>query len=396
MDFQLTAAQCELRDRVRRFAEEELKPQAAVWDEEERFPEATVQRAAKLGFLGLTLPKEYGGSGLGPIEAIITIEELAKGCTNTAEIVFDSLIGPIQVLLHFGSEPLRKRILPKAAKGEHFMAIAITEQHAGSGATDMHSRARIEGDTVVLSGRKCFVEDVAAMNSCLVYVKFDDKPGARSIGGVLVDKDQEGFTIGPPRKKMGVRGCIQADLFFHDCRVPRENLIVGPGEFGKLMSAFNLERCGNAAISLGVAGAALEAAIAHAKRRTQFGRPLCDFQGLQWKFARMAMQLDAARLLTYRAVTNAARGFPSMIEASMAKAYANEMAVAVSNDALQMFGGLGYLRECPLERLVRDARAWGIAGGTVEIQLTNIASELFGRRFNQWPPHADGAGSQRR
>jgi butyryl-CoA dehydrogenase len=394
MDFQFTPAQCEVRDRARRFAEEELKPQAAIWDEEERFPTATVQRAAKLGFLGLTLPNKYGGSGLGPTEAIITIEEMAKGCTNTAEIVFDSLIGPIQVLLHFGSEQLRQKILPKAARGEHFIAIAITEPHAGSGATDMRSRARIEGDSVVFSGHKCFVEDVAAMNSCLVYVKFDDKPGAKSIGGVLVEKDQEGFTIGPPRKKMGVRGCIQADLFFDNCRVPRENLIVGPGEFGKLMSAFNLERCGNAAISLGVAGAALEEAIAYAKQRTQFGRPLCDFQGLQWKFARMAMQLDAARLLTYRAVTNAARGFPSMIEASMAKAYANEMAVSVSNDSLQMFGGLGYLRECPLERLVRDARAWGIAGGAVEIQLINIASELFGRRFNQWPPRPDNGGSR--
>jgi butyryl-CoA dehydrogenase len=245
MDFQFTAAQCEVRDRARRFAQEELKPQAAIWDEEERFPTATVQRAAKLGFLGLTLPNIYGGSGLGPIEAIITIEEMAKGCANTAEIVFDSLIGPIQVLLHFGSEPLRQKILPKAARGEHFMAIAITEPHAGSGATDMHSRARIEGDTVVLCGHKCFVEDVAAMNSCLVYAKFDDKPGARSIGGVLVEKDQQGFTIGPPRKKMGVRGCMQADLFFDNCRVPRENLIVGPGEFGKLISAFNLERwCG--------------------------------------------------------------------------------------------------------------------------------------------------------
>jgi butyryl-CoA dehydrogenase len=385
MDFQLTAAQQELRNRSRIFAEKELMPQAAKWDEEERFPEPMVRRAAELGFMGLSLPKEYGGGGLGPIESIIVIEELAKGCTNTAEIVFDALIGPIQVLLHFGSERLRREILPKAARGEHFMAIGITEPHAGSGATDMYSRARIDGDSVVLNGHKCYVEETSTMSSCLVYAKFDDSPGAKSIGGVLVERDQQGFTIGPPRKKMGVRGCIQSDLFFKECRVPRENLIVAPGDFGKLMSAFNLERCGNAAMSLGAAGAALDHAITYAKRRKQFGRPLCEFQGLQWKFAHMAMQLDAARLLVYRAVTNAAQGFPSMIEASMAKAYANEMAVAVTNDALQMFGGLGYLRECPLERLVRDARAWGIAGGAVEVQLTNIASDMFGRRFNQWP-----------
>lgn len=372
----------------KRFADEELRPNAAIWDEEERFPMPMVKRAAALGLLGLTLPKEYGGGGLGPVESIIAIEELAKGCQNTAEIVFDALIGPIQVLLHFGSERLRREILPKAARGEHFMAIGITEPHAGSGATDMRSRARIEGDSVILNGHKCYVEDTSAMNSCLVYVKFDDNPGAKSIGGVLVERDRPGFTVGAPRKKMGVRGCIQADLFFKECRVPKENLIVAPGDFGKLMSAFNLERCGNAAMSLGAAGGALDLAIDYAKSRHQFGRLLLDFQGLQWKFARMAMQLDAARLLVYRAVTNAAQGFPSMREASMAKAYANEMSVAVTNDALQMFGGLGYLRSCPLERLVRDTRAWGIAGGAVEVQLTNIASDLFGRRFNQWPQKA--------
>ena len=157
------------------------------------------------------------------------------------------------------------------------------------------------------------------------------------------------------------------------------------------MAAFNLERCGNAAMALGIAGAALDEAIAYAKTRTQFGRALCEFQGLQWKFAHMAMRLDAARMLTYRAVSNAAGGLPSMLEASMAKAYANEMAIAVTNDAQQMFGGYGYLRECPLERMVRDARAWAIAGGTVEIQLNNIASELFGRRFSQRPAQPSAA-----
>ena len=149
------------------------------------------------------------------------------------------------------------------------------------------------------------------------------------------------------------------------------------------MEAFNLERCGNAIMAVGIAAGALEEAIAYAKGRKQFGRLLCDFQGLQWKFAKMAMEVDAARLLVYRAVSNAAHGFPSMLESSMAKAYSNEMAVRVTNEALQIFGGLGYLRECPLERMVRDARAWGIAGGTVEMQLNNIASGLFGRRFNQ-------------
>lgn len=388
MDFQLTLAQLELRDRVRRFAEAELRPLAATWDEEERFPTSTVARCGELGLFGLTVPEAYGGQGCGPVEAILVIEELARACANTAEVVFDGLIGPVQVVTHFGTEAQRRRILPKAARGEMLIGIAISEAHSGSGSTDMRSRARVEGDSVVLNGVKTYVEDTSAIDSFLVYTKFDDRPGAGSIGGVLVEKGMPGFSVGPPRRKMGLRGCIQADLHFEDCRIPRDNVIVGPGEFGKLMTAFNLERCGNAAMSLGIASAALELAIGYAKERTQFGRALCEFQGLQWMFARMAMQVDAARLLIYRAVTNASTGFPSILEASMAKAYANEMAVAVTNEALQVFGARGYLREYPLERLVRDARAWGIAGGTVEIQLNQIAAQLFGRKFSQRPPAA--------
>lgn len=385
MEFRLTPEQIELRDRVRDFAEKELKPLASRWDEEELFPTTTVARCGELGLLGLTIPKEYGGQGRGPIEAILVIEELAKACANTAEVVFDGLIGPVQVVAHFGSERQRRWILPKAARGEMLIGIAISEARSGSASTDMASRARVDGDWVILNGVKTYVEDTSAMHSFLVYTKFDDRPGAKSIGGVLVEKGTPGFSVGPPRRKMGLRGCIQADLSFEDCRIPRENVIVGPGEFGKLMTAFNLERCGNAAMALGIASAALELAIEYAKGRTQFGRDLCEFQGLQWMFARMAMKVDAARLLIYRAVSNAATGFPSIIEASMAKAYANEMAIEVTNNALQVFGARGYLREYPLERMVRDARAWSIAGGTVEIQLNQIAAQLFGRKFVQRP-----------
>ena len=205
------------------------------------------------------------------------------------------------MIAHFGTEEQRREILPKAARGELLMGIAITEPHAGSGATDMHSRAAIEGDEIVINGHKAYVEDTAAMGSFLVYAKFDDRPGARSMGGVILDKGTPGFRIGPPRKKMGARGCIQADLYLENCRVPKRNLIVAPGEFGKLMTAFNLERCGNAAMAVGIAGAAFDEAVQYAKTRTQFGRLLCEFQGLQWKMARMLMQLDAARLMLRRA-----------------------------------------------------------------------------------------------
>jgi len=391
MDFSLTKEQEALRAKARAFAMDELKPMAAKWDEDECFPAPMVARAAELGFMGLTIPEEYGGAGLGPIESILVIEELARGCANTAEVVFDAILGPIQVISHYGTDRQKEKFLPPVIKGEGLMGIAITEPHAGSSATDMLSRARIEGDHVVLDGRKSYVEDTSFMGSFLVYAKFDDRPGAKNIGGVVVERGMAGFTFGPPRKKMGLRGCIQADLHFKNCRIPLENLVVPPGEFLKLISAFNLERCGNAAMALGIADAAYCEALEYAKSRQQFGRPLCEFQGLQWKFARMAMKIQSTRLLLYRAVTNAAAGFPSMLEASMAKAAANEMAVEVTNEALQIFGALGYLRECPLERMVRDARAWGIAGGTVEIQLNNIASELFGRRFSQRPPVAVAA-----
>lgn len=383
MDFRLTEQQAALKEQARTFAQNELKPQAAFWDENETFPAPMVARAAELGFLGLLIPRQYGGQGLGPVEAIVVLEEMAKVCANTAEVVFDCILGPIQVIQHFGTGEQRERYLRRAATGDILMGIAISERHAGSGATDMLGRAEFDGNSVVLNGRKAYVEDVSTQNAFLVYVKFDDRPSAKSIGGVIVEKGAPGFTIGTPRKKMGLRGCAQADLIFENCRVPKENVVIQPGDFTKLMEAFNLERCGNATMAVGIAAGAVDEAIAYAKERTQFGRLLCEFQGLQWKFARMAMEVDAARLLVHRAVSNAAQGFPTMLESSMAKAYSNEMAIRVTNEALQIFGGLGYLRECPLERMVRDARAWAIAGGTVEVQLNNIASGLFGRRFNQ-------------
>jgi len=362
MDFQFSAEEIAIRNRAREFAQKELKPLASKWDEEEIAPRPVLRRAAEEGYVGLTLPKEYGGSGIGPLAAILVVEEFAAACANTAEVVFDAMLGPSKVIEHFGSEKLRKELLPKAARGDYYVAIAISEPHAGSGATDMLSRARIEGDSVILNGQKCYVEDIDSMHAALVYVKFDDRPGAKNIGGVLIDRDTPGFRIGEPHKKMGVRGCIQADMYFDNCRVPKENMLVAPGDFLKLMSAFNLERCGNAAMSLGLAGGALAEAIEYAKTRTQFGRPICEFQGLQWKIAKMAMQYEAARLLVYRAVCNASNGFPSAAETSMAKAYANEMAITVTNEALQIFGAAGYLRSRPIERMVRDARAWAIAG----------------------------------
>ncbi len=386
---QLTKEQQRLQHEAREFARRELKPLAARWDENEEFPFLSVQLTAAMGYFGLTIPQAYGGRGLGAIEAMLVIEEVAKVCANTAELLFDSILGPMQVVSTFGSKAQKDRFLSPAARGDLIMGIAISEAHAGSSATDMLSRAIVDGDEIILNGRKSHVEDVSTSHAFLVYVKFGDESGAKSIGGVIVERGRPGFSIGAQRKKMGLRGCAQADLIFEDCRIPLDNLLVKPGEFSKLMAAFNLERCGNAITAVGIAAGALEEAISYAKERMQFGRPLCEFQGLQWKIARMAMEVDAARLLVYRAVGAASNGLPNMTEASMAKAYSNEMAIRVTNEALQIFGAAGYLRDRPLERMVRDARGWAIAGGTVEMQLNNIASGLFGRRFNQRPVAAN-------
>lgn len=383
MDFKLTAEQNTLRSVVRDFAEKELRPLAPKWDEEERFPKEVIPKIAELGLFGLTIPKEYGGLGKGPIEAILVIEELSKACANTAVIVFDAILGPLQVIAHFGTEEQKRRFLPRACTGDVLIGISMSEPHAGSASTDLKTRAVLKGDHYVVNGHKAFVEDTSETNTFLVYVRLNEEPGAKGIGAIVVEKGIPGFAIGPRRPKMGLRGSIQADFFFTDCRVPKANLVLGPGEFGKLMTAFNLERCGNATMALGIAQAALDHAVSYSKTRQQFGRDICEFQGIQWMLADMATKVEAARLLIYKAVSNAAEGFPSIIEASMAKLFANEMAIEVTNKALQIHGGNGYSREFPLERMVRDARAWAIAGGTTEIQRNLIAGQLLGRRFSQ-------------
>ena len=264
------------------------------------------------------------------------------------------------------------------------MGIAISEPHAGSGATDIKSRARVDGDSIVLNGQKAYVEDVSHENAFLIYIKFDDRPGAKSIGGVIVEKDTPGFRIGPHRKKWG---CAAASRRTSSSRtaVFRSRTRRPPASSSSWrpsISSASRRQCGNGSRHR----RSRSRRGIEVRKRKQFGRLLCEFQGFNGT-CRMAMQVDAARLLMLRAVSNAAQGFPSMIEASMAKAFANEITITVTNDALQVFGALGYLRECPLERMVRDARAWGIAGGTIELQLNNIASQPFGRRFNQWPEH---------
>jgi butyryl-CoA dehydrogenase len=263
------------------------------------------------------------------------------------------------------------------------MAVAMTEPGAGSALTDLTTRAVLKGDHYVINGQKRFISGGGHSHWYMVYVRMSDQKGHKGIGGIVVEKESPGLTFGKQEQFMGLHGMASCDLIFEDCLVPRENLIIPEGGFARLMQAFDVERCGNATQSLGIAWGALEAAKKYSQERIAFGKPICEFQAVQFLLADMAMKVEAARLLIYRAAVNAGNGLPSVFESSVAKCFSNEMAKEVTDMALQVFGGYGYSKEYPIERMLRDSRGWPVAGGTVQMQRINIAGAMLGRRFNQ-------------
>lgn len=382
--FDLTTEQKDLQDLAAKVAAERYAPRAREWDENRTpFPADERRMLGELGLLALTLPEEYGGGGRPLIDALIVIEELAKACPLAAWPAFEASAGPARVIELFGTDEQRKRILPKVAAGETTIAVSISEADAGSAATDGKTSARIEGDEVVLNGSKRWCSGAGHVEQYLVYVRFGSEPGARGIGAVLVDKDTPGLTFGPQESLMGHRGVGSADMFFSDVRVPVENIIVPQGGFGKLFTAFSIERLGNSTMSLAIGQTALDRTAKYVQERKQFGKDIIEFQLVQAQLADMVMQVDAARLLIYRAAEHAGTGAPSALEASVAKCFSNEMAKKVSDLAIQLHGGYGYSAEFEIERLHRDAHGWAVAGGTPSIQRTRIAGEYLGRRFDQ-------------
>jgi butyryl-CoA dehydrogenase len=259
----------------------------------------------------------------------------------------------------------------------------MSEPNAGTALTDLSTRAQTRGDRLVLNGVKRWCSGAGHAEGYLVYCRLTDAPGASGIGAVYVERDTPGLTFGRREELMGFRGIMTADMFFDDASVPLENLVVPAGGFRKLMEAFDLERCGNTTMSLGIAAGALETALEYVQQREQFGKPLVEFQAVQIKLAEMALKVEAARLLLYRAVCNAGDGLPTMLESSMAKCFANEMVREVTGHAMQLLGGYGYSKAHDIERRMRDAWGWGIAGGTIDVQKTNISAALVGRRFDQ-------------
>jgi alkylation response protein AidB-like acyl-CoA dehydrogenase len=384
MDFQLSEEQRIFKRIVHDFADQRVAPLVPEWDEKATFLERSLlSQYAEMGLLGITLPEEYGGAGLTAFDAILAIEELARVSPIAAMPVFETSVGPIRVVEKFGTETQKSRFIPPACNGEKLMAVAMTEPEVGSALTDLQTRALLQGDHYVVNGQKRFISGGGDSELYLVYVRLSQTKGAKGIGGIVVEKGTPGFTFGKQETFMGLHGMPSCDLIFEDCLVPKENLVISEGGFAKLMQAFDVERCGNATMSLGIAWGALEAARKYSQERKAFGKLICEFQAVQFLLADMAMKVEAARLLIYRAVVDAGLGLPSVFESSVAKCFANEMAKEVTDMALQVFGGYGYSKEYPIERMLRDSRGWPVAGGTVQMQRINIAGAMLGRRFNQ-------------
>ena len=384
MDFRLTPEQSELKDSVRRYAVERLMPVAEEIEKTGEPPSRElIQEFAEMGYLGINIPEEHGGLGLGNLEALIVIEEVARISAAVAFPIFESCVGPVRAIERFAGETLKKQVVPAVCRGDAVVAIAMSEPNAGSALTDLTTRAEIDGDSIIVNGTKRWCSGGGHADGYVVYARMSDDPGAKGIGAVYVPKGADGMSFGEQEQLMGFRGVPSSDIYFDNVHVQVANLVVPAGGFKKLMSAFDLERCGNATMALAQASGALADAIDYVQERKQFGKPIVDFQGVQLKLAEMQMQVEAARLLIYRAAVNADQGMPSILDSSVAKCYANEIARSVTGNAVQLLGGYGYSREYPMERRMRDGWGWGIAGGSIDIQKINIASALIGRRFNQ-------------
>lgn len=384
MDFRLTDDQQRLRDTARAFATGEMTGIAKRLEaEDEALPREWIKRYAEMGFLGINVAEQYGGLGLGNLEALIVLEEFAKVSPAVAFPIFESAVGPIRAVEHFAGSELAGRVVPKVCAGELVCAVAMSEPDAGTALTDLKTRAVEDGDHFVLNGQKRWCSGGGHADAYVVYTKLSDAPGAKGIGALYVEKDMPGVSFGEREKLMGFRGIPSADIFFDDVRVPKANLIVPAGGFRQLMEAFDLERCGNATMCLAIAQAALDQALAYVQERKAFGKTLVEFQAVQMKLAEMAMRVEASRLLIWRAAKNAEDGLPSVLDSSLAKCFANEMVRDVAGAGLQVMGAYGYAKEYGMEQKLRDGWGWGIAGGAIDIQKTNIAAALVGRRFDQ-------------
>ena len=381
MNFQFTPEQEEFRVAVRRFAERHLKAGARERAHSADYPWDVAKLMAAQGLLGITMAEADGGQGGTLMDAVIAIETIASVCPRSADVVQAGNFGPVRVLAEYGTPLQKERYLKRILAGEGLISVGMTEPEAGSAVTDLATSAKPDGAGFRINGSKVFSTHAPYADVILAYVRF--APGVGGIGSVLIDTKAEGVKFGARSTFMS--GEEWAQLYFDNVYVPPEMVVLREGGFKKQIAGFNVERIGNTARSLALGRYAFEQAREWALARKQFGRLLCEFQGLQWKFADMKMKLDAGQLLLYRAAVNADRGFPSAEETAIAKAFCNQAGFDVANEALQVMGGIGYSQEALVEYCVRRCRGWMIAGGSIEILKNRIAETVFGRSFSQRP-----------
>jgi alkylation response protein AidB-like acyl-CoA dehydrogenase len=377
-----TEDQQALRALAREVAERDLLPNARHWDETEEFPQGSWDALRKAELFGITVGEKYGGMGMGDIEAAIVLEELARVDVSSAILAQLIFNGPPRAIQHLGNDAMKEKWLPLAASGEGLFCIGISETEAGSAVNHMRARLTQDGDGYRLNAYKNYVTGGHKAKCCLVWCRFPGSEGSRGIGAVVVDLESDGVTVAGTHVKMGLRGTSEAELAFDDVWIgPEDVLLLGEADnadaFKTLISHINHERCGNAAMCIGAAQGALEYAVQYMNERTVGGNPIAQYQGLQWKVADMATQLEGARLLLGRAVRMAGlHGTPPALETAMAKTAANLAAKFVCDEAIQLLGGYGYSREYPVERAYRDIRGLCIGAGTVEIQKNYIGSQI--------------------
>ena len=377
MDFRLTKEQLLVRKMVREFAENEVKPIASEIDEEERFPAETVEKMAKLGMMGIYFPKEYGGAGGDVLSYVITVEELAKVCGTTAVIVSAHTSLCCAPIFENGTEEQKRKYLPDLLSGRKLGAFGLTEPNAGTDASGQQTTAVLDGDHYVLNGSKCFITNGSVADVFVVFAMTDPKMGNRGISAFIVEKGFKGFSQGKHEKKMGIRGSSTCDLIFEDCIVPKENLLGKEGAGFKIaMQTLDGGRIGIAAQALGIGEGAINEAIKYTSERVQFKKRISSFQNTQFQLADMHTRMQAAQFLVYNAALKKQAHERCSMEAAMAKLFAAEAASDVTRRAVQLFGGYGYTREYPVERMMRDAKITEIYEGTSEVQRMVIAANL--------------------
>jgi alkylation response protein AidB-like acyl-CoA dehydrogenase len=375
----LSPEQAEWANNVRRFAEKELADGALQRAHAREYPWDVATKLAAMGLLGITMKEEDGGVGGSLMDAVVAIQEIAKVCPKSADIVQAGNFGPIRTFVEYASDDQKQRYLADLLEGKVLISLGMTEPDAGSAVTELKTKATEDGDHVVINGSKVFSTHSPEAKLFLIYVRFG--PGTGGIGSVLLERDTPGFTIGERSSFMsGEEWC---PLYFENCRIPKANVLLGPGGFKKQIAGFNVERIGNASRALALGQYAFEVARRYALERKQFGRPLCEFQGLQWKFSEMAVKLEAAQMLLYRAASVDNGELPSAYDTAVAKLACNEAGFEVANEALQVMGGYGYSSESLVEYCVKRTRGWMIAGGSIEMLKNRIAEHVFERRFDQ-------------